>query len=92
MTLIVTLPVGYPDISPTVDLKNSRGLDDSILDVIKEELDLKIKNLIGDVVVFELIEVGYIYIKCLNFFFLKHKMADIFFGNFLQKIYFAIRI
>ena len=69
MTLIVTLPVGYPDISPTVDLKNSRGLDDSVLDVIKEELDLKIKNLVGDVVVFELIEVGYIYIKCLIFFF-----------------------
>ncbi|EEB14705.1 RING finger protein, putative [Pediculus humanus corporis] len=57
VTLIVTLPVGYPNISPTVDLKNSRGLDDSVLDVIKEELDLKIKNLVGDVVVFELIEV-----------------------------------
>lgn len=57
VTLIVTLPVGYPDISPTIDLRNPRGLDDSLLQIMKKEIETKMENLVGEPVVFELIEV-----------------------------------
>ncbi|KAK6625488.1 hypothetical protein RUM43_005786 [Polyplax serrata] len=57
VTLIFSLPVGYPDVMPTVDLKNPRGLDDSVLKIMKKDIETKMENLIGEPVVFEIIEV-----------------------------------
>ena len=63
VTLVASLPVGYPDVSPTVELKNPRGLDDLVLKIIEKEMEAKIQSLVGESVIFELIEVS----ACLNF-------------------------
>lgn len=65
---MVNLPIGYPDKSPKTDLKNPRGLDDSILQCIKNKINTKIDNLVGEPVVFEIIEVNW-YCKTENFYF-----------------------
>lgn len=55
VTLEVGLSSGYPDTSPEVALKNPRGLDDMILDTINTHIQDKLKNNLGQPIVFELI-------------------------------------
>ncbi|XP_003690613.1 E3 ubiquitin-protein ligase RNF25 [Apis florea] len=56
VTLIVQLPVGYPDISPTINLRNPRGLDENTVRLMQSDAEAKCKNFIGQPVMFELIE------------------------------------
>lgn len=58
VTLEVGLSSGYPDTSPEVALKNPRGLDDMILDTINTHIQDKLKNNLGQPIVFELIGVS----------------------------------
>lgn len=55
--LIVKLLPGYPDVSPTINLKNPRGLDENTIKEIQQDLNSKCQELIGQPVVFELIEI-----------------------------------
>lgn len=57
VTLEVCLTPGYPDTSPDVVLRNPRGLDDELLTRINSEIKQKLKDCLGQPVVFELIEV-----------------------------------
>lgn len=57
VTLVVHLPIGYPDISPLVHLKNPRGLDENTVKLIQTETDEKCRDFLGQPVMFELIEV-----------------------------------
>ena len=57
VTLIVQLPVGYPDISPTISLRNPRGLDENTVRLMQSDAEAKCKDFIGQPVMFELIEV-----------------------------------
>lgn len=57
VTLEVSLTPNYPDTSPTVKLRNPRGLDDSVLDRINAQIQDKLLDCLGQPVVFELIEV-----------------------------------
>lgn len=58
VTLEVKLTPGYPDNSPIVTLRNSRGLDDSVLATINSQIREKLSICLGQPVVFELIEVS----------------------------------
>lgn len=57
VTLVVHLPKGYPDVRPTVQLKNPRGLEDSLINDIYSQIEDKCNQLIGQPALFELIEV-----------------------------------
>ena len=63
VTLIVQLPVGYPDISPTISLRNPRGLDENTVRLMQSDAEAKCKDFIGQPVMFELIEVCIIYLR-----------------------------
>ncbi|XP_076662615.1 E3 ubiquitin-protein ligase RNF25 isoform X1 [Halictus rubicundus] len=54
--LIVQLPKGYPDVSPTINLKNPRGLDEETVKLMQSDAEAKCKDFIGQPVMFELIE------------------------------------
>ncbi|XP_076236194.1 E3 ubiquitin-protein ligase RNF25 [Calliopsis andreniformis] len=56
VTLIVQLPVGYPDISPIISLRNPRGLDEETVKLMQSDAEAKCKDFIGQPVMFELIE------------------------------------
>ncbi|EZA62201.1 E3 ubiquitin-protein ligase RNF25 [Ooceraea biroi] len=56
VTLVVQLPSGYPDVSPTINLRNPRGLDESTVKLMQSDAEAKCKNFIGQPVMFELIE------------------------------------
>lgn len=67
VTLEVSLTLSYPDTSPTVKLRNPRGLDDSVLDTIYAQIQDKLLDCLGQPVVFELIEVNiYIFTFIIN--------------------------
>lgn len=57
ITLVVTLLPDYPDREPIIQLRNPRGLDDSLIDDINRAAKEKCNECIGQPVVFELIEV-----------------------------------
>lgn len=57
LTLDVTLPVGYPDVTPIVKFRNPRGLADSTLDLLKEQISNKCAEYSGSPVLYEIIEV-----------------------------------
>lgn len=57
VTLIVRLPSGYPDISPVINLRNPRGLDEDTVKLMQFDAEAKCKDFIGQPVMFELIEV-----------------------------------
>lgn len=57
MTLVVRLPSGYPDISPDINLRNPRGLDEATVKLMQSDAEAKCKDFIGQPVMFELIEV-----------------------------------
>ncbi|XP_013194906.1 E3 ubiquitin-protein ligase RNF25 [Amyelois transitella] len=56
VTLEVKLTSKYPDNSPEVTLRNPRGLDDETLANINSQVKKKLKECLGQPVVFELIE------------------------------------
>ena len=56
VTLIVQLPVGYPDVSPTISLRNPRGLDEETVRLMQSDAETKCNDFIGQPVMFELIE------------------------------------
>ncbi|XP_039291950.1 E3 ubiquitin-protein ligase RNF25 [Nilaparvata lugens] len=58
ITLDIILPTGYPDRSPAVSLRNPRGLDDSTLDALKQQITDKCNEYLGQPVIFEIIEVA----------------------------------
>lgn len=71
LTLVVDISPGYPDVVPNVQLRNPRGLDDSVLIRIEKEIKEKCSNFCGQPVIYELIEVFlnlHIYIFISNFF------------------------
>ncbi|XP_047533687.1 E3 ubiquitin-protein ligase RNF25 [Vanessa atalanta] len=57
VTLVVKLTPDYPESSPEVFLKNSRGLDDSLLSDIDLKIKEKLDRHVGNPIVFELIEI-----------------------------------
>lgn len=57
ITLVVRLSNGYPDISPTISLRNPRGLDENTVKLMQSEAEAKCIDFIGQPVMFELIEV-----------------------------------
>lgn len=57
ITLEVTLVPGYPDREPAIQLRNPRGLDDSLINEINSAAKDKCVECIGQPVIFELIEV-----------------------------------
>lgn len=57
ITLEVKLTADYPDNSPEVTLRNPRGLDDNLLNIIHSQIKEKLRDCLGQPVVFELIEV-----------------------------------
>jgi len=62
----VRLPLGYPDVSPTINLRNPRGLDEDTVKLMQSDAETKCKDFIGQPVMFELIEVRN---YSINFFF-----------------------
>lgn len=58
LTLEVTLPELYPDCEPKIELKNPRGLDDSVFDSLYTALKNKCLEYTGQPVIYELIEVS----------------------------------
>uniref|UniRef100_A0A0A9YWV5 E3 ubiquitin-protein ligase RNF25 n=1 Tax=Lygus hesperus TaxID=30085 RepID=A0A0A9YWV5_LYGHE len=57
LTLQVAFPSGYPDVRPNVTLSNPRGLDDSLLTSLHQEIDEKCKQNLGQPVVYEIYEI-----------------------------------
>lgn len=68
VTLEVKLTEGYPDKCPDVFLRNPRGLDDCTMNLIKDQIDEKLRDCLGQPVVFELIEVSYVYLLKLTLY------------------------
>ncbi|XP_038220680.1 E3 ubiquitin-protein ligase RNF25 [Zerene cesonia] len=56
LTLEVYLTPEYPDSSPKVIMRNPRGLDDRILSCIQSDIEDKLLENIGHLIVYELIE------------------------------------
>ena len=63
VTLIVKLVPGYPDVSPDLDFRNPRGLDEGTMHLIQSEAKAKCQDFLGQSVMFELIEVRKHYIN-----------------------------
>lgn len=58
LTLEISLSPDYPESSPKVILRNPRGLDDRIISCIQSNIDEKLNENIGHLIVYELIEVS----------------------------------
>ncbi|ENN71428.1 E3 ubiquitin-protein ligase RNF25 [Dendroctonus ponderosae] len=56
VTLEVKLPEDYPDSKPIIALKSPRGLDDSTIDHLHNEIQKKCDEYLGQPVIYELIE------------------------------------
>ncbi|BES95504.1 RWD [Nesidiocoris tenuis] len=57
LTLQVSLPPGYPDVPPEVNLANPRGLDDSLLTSLHKEIAEKCTQNLGQSVIYEIYEI-----------------------------------
>jgi E3 ubiquitin-protein ligase RNF25 len=57
VTLAVDLPPNYPDASPSIRLRNPRGLSDDLVTKIAAETRAKCEDYVGQPVIYELIEV-----------------------------------
>lgn len=55
--LFAKLPPGYPDVSPTVILRNPRGLHEDHVRQIELEAEAKCEECVGQPIMFELIQV-----------------------------------
>ena len=81
--LVVNIPLGYPDVSPIINLKNPRGLHEDTVKTIQAEAEEKCRDFIGQPVMFELIEVRQCHFSEFpNFFF--------FFNDNLDKFFFTL--
>lgn len=58
VTLEVTLPDRYPDLSPIVMLRNPRGLDDRLLETLQLKIQQMLRQYIGRVVIYSIVEVS----------------------------------
>lgn len=58
VTLEVTLPDRYPDLSPIVMLRNPRGLDDGLLETLHTKIKQMLHQHIGSVVIYSIVEVS----------------------------------
>ncbi|CAG2059309.1 unnamed protein product [Timema podura] len=56
LTLVVDLPLGYPDVIPTLQLRNPRGLDDVVISRVEQDAKEKCDSFCGQPVIYELIE------------------------------------
>lgn len=61
ITLEVVLTPDYPETSPEVILRNPRGLDDRLVSKIHTKIKEKLDGHVGNPIVFELIEVIYLF-------------------------------
>lgn len=57
ITLQVIFNDGYPNVKPNYQLRNSRGLDDVDIEKIRNAVELKLNESIGQPVVFDLIDI-----------------------------------
>ncbi|KAG0720983.1 E3 ubiquitin-protein ligase RNF25 [Chionoecetes opilio] len=57
VTLVISLSPDYPDVSPTITLRNPRGVDDDVLQKIHQESKQRCEEYLGCPVIYELIEV-----------------------------------
>lgn len=57
VTLVISLPPEYPDASPSITLRNPRGVDDDVLEKIHQESKQRCEEYLGCPVIYELIEV-----------------------------------
>ncbi|CAL4114700.1 unnamed protein product [Meganyctiphanes norvegica] len=57
VTLLVKLLPEYPEVSPEIQLRNPRGVDDDVLQKIHKESQRKCEEYLGSPVIYELIEV-----------------------------------
>uniref|UniRef100_A0A2P2ICL7 E3 ubiquitin-protein ligase RNF25-like n=1 Tax=Hirondellea gigas TaxID=1518452 RepID=A0A2P2ICL7_9CRUS len=55
-TLVVKFPPNYPTVQPSVTIRNPRGIDDSILSKIEQEVKSKCRECEGSPVIYELVE------------------------------------
>lgn len=61
--LSVEISAEYPDASPTVTLRNPRGLDDTVLDNIKAQIRDKCDDFLGQPVIYEIINVSLLLVE-----------------------------
>jgi E3 ubiquitin-protein ligase RNF25 len=66
VSLEIDLPPGYPDVSPRVNLRNPRGLDDSLLNTIKQQINDKCTEYLSQPVIFEIIQVRIVFYHIIN--------------------------
>ncbi|KAF2354154.1 RWD domain [Trinorchestia longiramus] len=55
-TLVATFPAQYPSVQPKVLIRNPRGIDDSVLQKVEQEMASKCQECEGSPVIYELVE------------------------------------
>ena len=58
LTLVITLPLAYPNAGPTLGVRNPRGLEDSAIAGLLDEMNTRCDEYVGCPVLFELIEMS----------------------------------
>ena len=58
LTLVVSLPLSYPNVPPNLDVRNPRGLEETAVDSLLEDFKARCEEYIGCPVMFELIEIA----------------------------------
>jgi len=58
LTLVITLPIAYPNAPPTLGIRNPRGLEDSAIGGLLDEMNTRCDEYVGCPVLFELIEMS----------------------------------
>jgi len=58
LTLVITLPLAYPNAPPTLGVRNPRGLEDSAIAGLLDEMNTRCEEYVGCPVLFELIEMS----------------------------------
>jgi len=58
LTLVITLPSAYPNAPPSLGVRNPRGLEDSAIAGLLDEMNTRCGEYVGCPVLFELIEMG----------------------------------
>jgi len=58
LTLVITLPLAYPNAPPTLGVRNPRGLEDSAIAGLLDEMNTRCEEYVDCPVLFELIEMS----------------------------------
>jgi len=58
LTLVISLPLAYPNAPPTLGVRNPRGLEDSAIAGLLDEMNTRCEEYVGCPVLFELIEMS----------------------------------